>query len=127
MVLTPAVRPRARRHAAGLHMSLIEVKVAFARRAQHGGIGQSGPESSIMCLGVPMRIMAIDGFVARCEAKGIERNVNLFLLQHEVMAPGDYVMVHVGYAIQKMSAADAATTWELLDRMLTEEELLGNA
>lgn len=74
-----------------------------------------------------MRVVEIDGFVARCEAKGIERSVNLFLLQHEVVAPGDYVMVHVGYAIQKMSPTDAATTWELLDEMLTEEELLGNA
>jgi hydrogenase expression/formation protein HypC len=36
-----------------------------------------------MCLGVPMRIVEIDGFSARCEARGIERNVNLFLMQHE--------------------------------------------
>lgn len=84
-------------------------------------------QRAIMCLGVPMRIVEIDGFMARCEAKGIERSVNLFLLQHEVVVPGDHVMVHVGYAIQKMLEADAASTWELLDKMLTEEELLGNA
>ena len=36
-----------------------------------------------MCLGVPMRIVEIDGFNARCEARGIERQASLFLLQHE--------------------------------------------
>ena len=52
-----------------------------------------------MCLGVPMRVVERDGFRARCEAKGIERSVSLFLLQHEAIGPGDHVMVHVGYAI----------------------------
>ena len=60
-----------------------------------------------MCLAVPMRIVTIDGFVARCEAKGIERSVNLILMQHETLAPGDVVMVHVGYAIQMMTEEEA--------------------
>ena len=74
-----------------------------------------------MCLGVPMRVLARDGFVARCEAKGIERQVSLFLIQHEEVAPGDHVMVHVGYAIQKISEGEAQTTWQLLDEMLAAE------
>jgi hydrogenase expression/formation protein HypC len=74
-----------------------------------------------------MQVIERDGLVARCEAKGIERTVSLFLLQHENIVPGDHVMVHVGYAIQKMDEQDAATTWELLDEMLTEEELRDNA
>lgn len=74
-----------------------------------------------MCLGVPMRVVARDGFVARCEAKGIERQVSLFLIQHEEVVPGDHVMVHVGYAIQKMSESEAQTTWQLLDEMLAAE------
>jgi len=74
-----------------------------------------------MCLGIPMRVMAIDGFVARCEAKGVERDVNLFLMQHEALATGDFVMVHVGYAIQKMSAEEARSAWELYDEMLAGE------
>ena len=78
-----------------------------------------------MCLGVPMRVVERDGFVARCEAGGIERSVSLFLLQHEDVGPGDHVMVHVGYAIQKMSAADADSAWELIDAMLlAEDEML---
>lgn len=80
-----------------------------------------------MCLGVPMQVVEHDGITARCEAKGIERSVSLFLLQHEEIKPGDHVMVHVGYAIQKMTEEDAKISWELLDEMLTEEELQGNA
>lgn len=71
-----------------------------------------------MCLGIPMRILTIDGFVARCEAKGIERDVSLFMMQGEPLAAGDYVVVHVGYAIQKVTPQDARTAWELYDQML---------
>jgi len=71
-----------------------------------------------MCLGIPMQIIEIKDFNARCEAKGVERDVSLFMLQHETVNIGDFVMVHVGYAIQKMSEADALSTWELFDEML---------
>ncbi len=75
-----------------------------------------------------MRVVECQGFIARCEAKGIERNVSLFLLQHENVKPGDHVMVHVGYAIQKMSEADAFSAWELYDQMLaSESETRGDA
>ena len=81
-----------------------------------------------MCLGVPMRVVERDGFLARCDAKGIERSVSLFLLQHEDIAPGDHVMVHVGYAIQKISEEEALSAWDLYDEMLAaEDELRGNA
>ena len=73
-----------------------------------------------MCLGIPMRIAAIDGFNARCEAKGVEREVSLFMLQDESVAVGDHVMVHVGYAIQKLSQEEADSTWELLDQFLDD-------
>lgn len=75
-----------------------------------------------MCLAIPMRITEIDGYLARCEAKGIERDVNLFLMQGEPLEPGDYVMVHVGYAIQKMSEEEARSAWELYDEMLGLED-----
>jgi hydrogenase expression/formation protein HypC len=74
-----------------------------------------------MCLGVPMQIIELDGFVARCTAKGVERDVSLFLVQDEHLEPGDFVMVHVGYAIQKMTPQDARSTWELVDEMLRRE------
>jgi hydrogenase expression/formation protein HypC len=71
-----------------------------------------------MCLGIPMQVREVDGFMARCAAKGVERQVSLFLLQDETVLPDDYVMVHVGYAIQKMTETDARSAWELYDQML---------
>lgn len=74
-----------------------------------------------MCLGIPMEIKQIDGFNARCEAKGVERDVSLFMLQHEPLEAGDFVVVHVGYAIQKVSPEEAASAWEVYDEMLAAE------
>jgi len=68
-----------------------------------------------------MQIAAIDGFNARCAAKGVERDVSLFLMQGEPLAVGDFVMVHVGYAIQKMGEQEARSAWELYDEMLAAE------
>ena len=73
-----------------------------------------------MCLAIPMQIEAIDGFTARCQAKGVWRDVSLFMMQDALPAVGDFVMVHVGYAIQKVSEADARTSWDLLDEILEE-------
>jgi hydrogenase expression/formation protein HypC len=71
-----------------------------------------------MCLAVPMRIRSVDGYAAVCEAKGIEREVSLFMLQGEEIGPGDHVLVHVGYAIQKVSEEEARSTWELFEEIL---------
>ncbi|MGI2323274.1 MULTISPECIES: HypC/HybG/HupF family hydrogenase formation chaperone [Methylococcus] len=71
-----------------------------------------------MCLAVPMQITRLDGFSARCTARGVEREVSLFMLQDEGVVPGDFVLVHVGYAIQKISREDAEATWELFDQIL---------
>ncbi len=71
-----------------------------------------------MCLGIPMKIKSIDGFTAQCEAKGVERDVSLFMMQEEKLAVEDFVVVHVGYAIQKITPAEARTAWELYDQML---------
>jgi len=68
-----------------------------------------------------MQIREIDGYVARCEAKGVERDVSLFMLQDELLEPGDHVVVHVGYAIQKITPQEARTAWELYDQMLAAE------
>jgi hydrogenase expression/formation protein HypC len=65
-----------------------------------------------------MQIKAIDGFSAQCEAKGVERDVSLFMMQDEKLEPDDFIVVHVGYAIQKISPQEAQTAWELYDQML---------
>ncbi|MBT8128616.1 MAG: HypC/HybG/HupF family hydrogenase formation chaperone [Gammaproteobacteria bacterium] len=71
-----------------------------------------------MCLGIPMQIKSIEGYTARCEARGVERDVSLFMMQEEPLNIDDFVVVHVGYAIQKISAEEAQTAWELYDQML---------
>ena len=77
-----------------------------------------------MCLAVPMQITQLNGFDARCSARGVDRDVSLFLLQGEEVNIGDYVLIHVGYAIQKLSAEEAQSTWELFDQILDEEPQL---
>jgi len=76
-----------------------------------------------MCLGIPMQIVSIDGYNARCTAKGVMREVSLFMLQDEPIVVDDFVMVHVGYALQKMSEQEARSTWELLDELLAADNL----
>lgn len=65
-----------------------------------------------------MQIKSIDGFTALCEAKGVSRDVSLFMMQDDELAVDDYIVVHVGYAIQKITAQEAQTAWELYDQML---------
>ncbi|MBE9564852.1 MAG: HypC/HybG/HupF family hydrogenase formation chaperone [Proteobacteria bacterium] len=71
-----------------------------------------------MCLGIPMQIKSIDGFTAHCEAKGVTRDVSLFMMQDDKLEIDDFIVVHVGYAIQKISQQEAQTAWELYDEML---------
>jgi hydrogenase expression/formation protein HypC len=71
-----------------------------------------------MCLGIPMQIKSIDGYQATCEAKGVQREVSLFMLQDETCRVDDFVVVHVGYAIQKITPHEARSAWELYDLML---------
>ena len=70
-----------------------------------------------------MQIKEINGFIARCEAKGVEREVNLFMLGEDEVQEGDYVMVHVGYALQRMTEQEARSAWELYDEMLAAENI----
>jgi len=71
-----------------------------------------------MCLGMPMQIQSIDGFTAHCEARGVFRDVSLFMMQDVKLKVDDCVVVHVGYAIQKITQQEAQTAWEIYDQML---------
>jgi len=73
-----------------------------------------------MCLAVPMQIESVDRLVARCRARGVEREVSLLFLQDEELAPGDYVLVQLGKAIQRVTAEEAKTSWDLLEEILGE-------
>ncbi len=78
-----------------------------------------------MCLAVPMRIISRTGQVACCEAKGVRRDVSLTLLGDQDVAVGDHVLVHVGYAVQTITSADARSTWDLFDEICSELDLAG--
>jgi len=80
-------------------------------------------EIKLMCLGIPMQIKSINGFTAVCEAKGISRDVSLFMMQDDNLAIDDFIVVHVGYAIQKISQQEAQTAWELYDQMLASDNI----
>lgn len=71
-----------------------------------------------MCFGIPMQIRSIDGFLARCEAKGIEREASLFMLQDDLPVVGDFVVVHLGYAVERATAEEAAAAWAVYDELL---------
>jgi hydrogenase expression/formation protein HypC len=65
-----------------------------------------------MCLAVPMRLIEADGARGTVEVEGVRREVRLDLL--EAAQPGDWLLIHAGYAIQVLDEAAAAETLELL-------------
>lgn len=72
-----------------------------------------------MCLAVPGRITRRDGSIARADFGGIERDVCMDLLPEAVV--GDYVLVHAGFAIQRLPAREALEVYSLL-RAAAERE-----
>jgi hydrogenase expression/formation protein HypC len=71
-----------------------------------------------------MCIVTVDRFVARCEARGVSRDVCLFLLPEGSVVAGDYVLVHVGYALQVLSAPEAEESWALFDVISADQDRL---
>ncbi len=65
-----------------------------------------------MCVGIPMKLVAIEGELGTVEAAGVEREVGLALLEHPRI--GDYVLVHAGYAIEQIDPEEAQETLALL-------------
>lgn len=58
-----------------------------------------------MCLAVPLKIVSVDGKHAVGEAAGLSQSVRVDFIPD--IAPGDYVMVHAGFAIQKLTQQQA--------------------
>ncbi len=65
-----------------------------------------------MCLGIPVKVVEVDGQSAVVEVGGARRDVSLLLLDGVV--PGDWVILHAGFAIQKMNEEEAEKTLALL-------------
>lgn len=71
---------------------------------------------SLMCIAVPAQVTQINGDEAVIDYGGIKRKANISMLS-DVMV-GDYVLVHVGYAISKMDEDEASETLKLWDEIL---------
>ena len=70
-----------------------------------------------MCLGIPSKIISIEGIKATIDVYGAQRDINIMLLEDQVKL-GDYVLVHAGFAIQKLQENDAKETLKLFDEYL---------
>ena len=68
-----------------------------------------------MCLGIPMKISQIKGREAIVESGGLKRKIGLQLMKN--VKPGDYVIVHAGFAIEKLDEKNAKETLNLLRRI----------
>jgi hydrogenase expression/formation protein HypC len=78
-----------------------------------------------MCLAIPGRIVEFapdDPHLAVIEVGGVRRKVNIDLLQGESLAVDDWVLIHVGFAMSKISSADADEQMRLL-AMLGEDRI----
>jgi len=70
-----------------------------------------------MCLGVPGRVIEVDGLVASVDFWGMKRKVRLETVD-EPVSPGDYVLVHVGFAIRRIPPEQVAETLSLYDQLV---------
>ncbi len=70
-----------------------------------------------MCLGVPGRIVEVDGLTAKVDFWGVKKRVRLETVDGPVKA-GDYVLVHVGFALRKIPEEQVAETLSLYDELV---------
>jgi len=68
-----------------------------------------------MCLSIPAKILSIDGDQAKVSVRGAEYSAGLQMIDDPEV--GDYVLLHAGFAIQKMSNEEAKETLKLLREM----------
>jgi len=68
-----------------------------------------------MCLGIPGKIVSISGDLATVDFSGVSREVSLLLCPE--LSEGDYVLVHVGFAIQQLEEREALETLALFKEM----------
>jgi len=68
-----------------------------------------------MCLAVPARVVRIQDGLATVEVEGVRREASLLMLEDARV--GDYVIVHAGFAIQKLDEREALATLDLLREM----------
>ncbi len=82
-----------------------------------------------MCLGIPSKVIRIEDSRATIDVYGAQRDISLMLLEEQVNI-GDYVIVHAGFAIQKLREDVAKETLgyfnEYLEALTKEESFAAN-
>lgn len=73
-----------------------------------------------MCLGVPGKIVSVEGTTAVVDFWGVRRNVALDVVDEEVTV-GDHVLVHVGFAIRRIAPEDLEETLAFFESMVSED------
>ena len=68
-----------------------------------------------MCLAVPAQLVNVNGFIGTISLTGVTRDVSLMLVPEAKV--GDYVLVHAGFAMQKVDEKDAEETYALIAEM----------
>lgn len=74
-----------------------------------------------MCLGVPARVMSVAGTSATVEVGGARREISVLLL--EEVREGDWVILHAGFAISKLSPEEAQRTLQYLREISDANEI----
>lgn len=74
-----------------------------------------------MCLAVPSRIVGINELIATIDVNGARRDISLMLLPEEVQV-GDFVIVHAGFAIQKIEREAGEEALRLITELVESEE-----
>jgi hydrogenase expression/formation protein HypC len=73
-----------------------------------------------MCLGIPGQIISMvddTNSIAKVDVSGVKRNVSVALVRPEGIAPGDWVLIHVGFAMSKINEDEARETMKALQIM----------
>jgi hydrogenase expression/formation protein HypC len=81
-----------------------------------------------MCLGIPGEVVELypdRPDLAKVDVSGVKRAINIGLLEGETINPGDWVLIHVGFALSKIDEAEAAAALAFLEGIGTayDEEL----
>jgi hydrogenase expression/formation protein HypC len=70
-----------------------------------------------MCLGVPGKVVSVDGSIAVVDFWGVRKQIQLDVVDQPV-APGDYILNHVGYAIRRIPPEEIEATLALYEELL---------
>jgi hydrogenase expression/formation protein HypC len=71
-----------------------------------------------MCLGIPGEVVEIlddRPDLAKVDVSGVRRAINIGLLEDEVVVPGDWVLIHVGFALSKIDEGEAKAALDFLE------------